>query len=104
MKNVSESRLSKIEEKIDNMEKMLSQLISTVSKIHVEQQEMKIQIQAMDIKIQNMESKMQDMENNSVVHHQQIMHQLKQMKIDQDFIWEKAVKNERDLAILKGTN
>lgn len=71
-------------EKIENM---LSQLIKMVGTMHSEQNEMNINMQAE--------------ENKNETRHKEIIDHLKGLENDQDFIWEKSVRNERELANIK---
>lgn len=82
-------------EKIENM---LSQLIKMVGTMHSEQNEMKI---TMHSELKEMKSNMQAAEDKNGTRHKEIMDHLKALENDQDFIWEKSVRNERELANIK---
>jgi predicted nucleic acid-binding Zn-ribbon protein len=105
------------------IENMLSQLIRMVGNIQSEQQEMKQVQQDMQGKLQNMENKLQDMDNKikdmdiklqeidsklqgleakGEERHQEVIDRFKALEIDQNFIWEKTVRNEREIANIKG--
>ena len=49
----------------------------------------------------NMNGRLQKIEENSEERHVQLVDQLKQLEIDQDYIWEKAAKNEREIENIK---
>lgn len=92
-------------EKIENM---LSQLNKMVETMHSEQQEMKHTMQNMDnrmdnmeLDIQNLDKKIELSEETSEKRHKEMIERLSAIENDQDFIWEKAVRNERELANLK---
>jgi len=113
----------------DKIESMLSQLIRMVGNIQSEQQEMKQvqqdmqgklqgmesklqdmegKLQDMDSKLQSMDSKLTDMEGNlqgikakGEERHQEVLGRFKALEIDQDFIWEKTVRNEREIGTIK---
>ena len=78
----------------DKIENMLSQLIKMVGNIQSEQQEMK-QVQ------QDMQTKLQDLEAKGEERHKEILDRFKALEIDQDFIWEKTARNEREIGNIK---
>ena len=69
-----------VEERLERMENMISQLVQMVG---------------------NMNGRLQKIEENSEERHVQLVDQLKQLEIDQDYIWEKAAKNEREIENIK---
>ena len=106
----------------DKIESMLSQLIRMVGNIQSEQQEMKqvqqdmqgrlqhmdsqlqgieSKLQDMDSKLQNLDGKLQDIEAKGEERHQEVLGRFKALEIDQDFIWEKVVQNEREIGNIK---
>jgi len=109
------------EEKIENM---LSQLIKMVGTMHSDQLEMKKDIQDLKQDMQEMKQDMQEMkqdlhevkQDQQVLHvkaekletkseerHQEVVARFKALEKDQDFIWEKTARNERDIANIKRT-
>jgi hypothetical protein len=82
------------DEKNNNIEDMLSQLITMVASIQVEQKEMKRVQQEMQNKIEEIETKAEE-------RHKEILDQLTALKHDQDFIWEKTVRHEREIHAIK---
>ena len=92
----------------DKIENMLSQLIKMVGNIQSEQQEMKQAQQEMkqaqqEMKQvqQDMQSKLQDLEAKGEERHKEILDRFKALETDQDFIWEKTARNERELGNIK---
>ena len=92
----------------DKIENMLSQLIRMVGNIQSEQQEMKQvqqdmqgKLQDMDSKLQDLDGKLQDIEAKGEERHQEVLGRFKALEIDQDFIWEKVVQNEREIGNIK---
>jgi regulator of replication initiation timing len=71
------------EQKLDRMEEMLSQLVTTVGSLKGEMTEMK---------------------NENERNHAVVMDKLRNIEVDQDHIWEKSVRNEREIAKLKQKN
>ncbi|MDF0728672.1 hypothetical protein PY093_18770 [Cytobacillus sp. S13-E01] len=69
-----------VEERLERMENMISQLVQMVG---------------------NMNGRLQKIEENSEERHVQLVDQLKQLEIDQDYIWEKAARNEREIENIK---
>ena len=100
----------------DKMENMLSQLIRMVGNIQSdlqeikqeqqemkrEQQEMKREQQEMKKVQQEMQSKLQELELKGEERHQEVLDRFKALEIDQNFIWEKTARNEREIANIKG--
>lgn len=116
------------EEKIENM---LSQLIKMVGTMHSDQLEMKKDIQDLKQDMQEMKQdqlemkrdmqemkqdlhevkqdqqvlhvKAEKLETKSEERHQEVVARFKALEKDQDFIWEKTARNERDIANIKRT-
>ena len=93
----------------DKMENMLSQLIrmvgniqSDLQEIKQEQQEVKHELQEIKQVQQNMQNKLQELELKGTERHQEVLDRFKALEIDQNFIWEKTVQNEREIANIKG--
>ena len=51
---------------------------------------------------QEMQSKLQELELKGEERHQEVLDRFKALEIDQNFIWEKSVRNEREIANIKG--
>jgi formiminotetrahydrofolate cyclodeaminase len=97
-----------MEERLENIENMLSQLIKMVGNLNIEQQEMKKEQQEMKKEQQEMKKEQQEMKKEfqnagikSEERHHEVVDRLKSLEIDQDFIWEKTVRNEREIENLK---
>ncbi|MGM0900665.1 MAG: hypothetical protein ACQEXB_06085 [Bacillota bacterium] len=50
----------------------------------------------------NMLEKLQELVTNGEERHKEIIARFKAIETDQDFIWEKTAKNEREIAHIKG--
>ncbi|QOY37123.1 hypothetical protein AWH56_005630 [Anaerobacillus isosaccharinicus] len=99
----------------EKIEDMLTQLIKIVGNIQSDIQGMQSDIRGMKSDIQGLQSDVQgvkadiqeikaearDFKAKSEARHEAVMTQLKTLENDQDFIWEKAVRNERELGNLK---
>ena len=48
-----------------------------------------------------MDSKLHDIEAKGEERHQEVLGRFKALEIDQDFIWEKTVRNEREIGNIK---
>jgi chromosome segregation ATPase len=100
---------------VDKIENMLSQLIRMVGNIQSEQQEMKKELQGMKQEQQemkqeiqgikqvqqDMQGKLQDLEVKGEERHQEVLDRFKALENDQDFIWEKTARNEREIGNIK---
>ena len=86
----------------DKMENMLSQLIRMVGTIQSDLQEIKQEQQEMKRVQQDMQSKLKNLEIKEEERHQEVLNRFKALEIDQNFVWEKTVQNEREIANIKG--
>ena len=100
---------------VDKIENMLSQLIRMVGNIQSEQQEMKQELQGIKQELQgvkqelvgvkqdqqDMQGKLQDIEVKGEERHQEVLDRFKALENDQDFIWEKTARNEREIGNIK---
>ena len=94
--------------RLERMEDMLSTLITMVGNINhkqqimiEEQQIMKEVIQSIKEEQQNMKEEQHAMRNEMENRHNEILVKLNELQKDQDHIWEKTVRNEREIARLK---
>lgn len=99
------------QKQLDRMENMLTNLIKIVGtlsnefqgmkeemrEMKVEIKEMKVDMQEMKQEIQTVKSDMEGVKKEQVATNRILI----DIRADQDHIWEKAVKNERELAKLK---
>jgi predicted nucleic acid-binding Zn-ribbon protein len=97
------------EQRLDRMEDMLSKLITLVGNLNQQFQEMKndmheLKSYMIDMKNYHLEMKNEQMQMRSDNEKQftKIHKTLAEIRSDQDYIWEKAVRNEREIAKLKG--
>ncbi|ESU33474.1 hypothetical protein G3A_06025 [Bacillus sp. 17376] len=105
------------EERLDRLEGMMSQLITMVGNLHNSMSDMQKDMKEMQKdmkemqtaqkehgqKFESIELRMDKMETKNELRHQEVLNQIKRLEKDQDFIWEKAVRNERELEIMKRT-
>lgn len=93
---------SKVEDMLSQLIRMVGTLQSDVQAIKVDMQEMKAEMQEMKADIQKMKLDIERIESTSERRHTIVMKELRALKIDQDFVWEKSVRNEREIEQLKG--
>jgi peptidoglycan hydrolase CwlO-like protein len=93
----------------EKIESMLSQLIKMVGNIQTEQKEMKQELKGMkqeqvDMKQdqKNMQEQLQEFEKKAEERHKEILERFTAIETDQDFIWSKTARNEREIAHIKG--
>lgn len=96
------------EQRLERMEGMLTQLISTVGNIMNEQTAMREEQTAMrkDQKAMReeqiaMRKDQKAMREENDKHHQEVMNNFRSLEADQDHIWEKTARNEREFAKFK---
>ncbi|WP_096202793.1 hypothetical protein [Bacillus sp. FJAT-45350] len=92
----------------DKVEQMLTQLLKIVGPMESDIRNLKMDIKDLkkDTKDHKqdmgiMQSDIQSLNNKSEQRHIEVMNKLKELEYDQDFIWEKAVRNERELGNIK---
>ena len=93
---------------VDKIENMLSQLIRMVGSIQSEQQEMKQELQGIKQELQGVKQELvgvkqdqQEIEVKGEECHQEVLDRFKALENDQDFIWEKTARNEREIGNIK---
>ncbi|WP_249870307.1 hypothetical protein [Oceanobacillus saliphilus] len=91
---MSQEEFNQLVKRFDKLEDMMAQLIHTVGNVMEEQTSMKNEITS----IKDGQASMK-VENET--RHQEVMEQLSILKADQDLIWDKSTKNEREIGIVK---
>ncbi|WP_413375770.1 hypothetical protein [Alkalihalobacillus sp. 1P02AB] len=94
-----------MEERFNKIEDMLSQLIHMVGTMKAEQEEMKSEITGIKADLGTVKREQGELKDTVNIlkrdnehAHKEMAETLKSLESDQDFIWKKAVKNERDIA------
>ncbi|MDN3017892.1 hypothetical protein PH210_16985 [Paenibacillus sp. BSR1-1] len=97
-----------MEKKLDRMEEMLSSIISIVGNINQQLQEMKIEQQVMKKEQHKMKNDQQGMrkelaamDSKNEAKITEILNIVTDIRAEQEHIWEKSARNERELAKLK---
>jgi archaellum component FlaC len=85
------------QKQLDRMEDMLTNLIKIVGTLSNDFQVMKEEMQEMKQDLQDVKKDVEEVKKEQAVTNRI----LTDMRADQDYIWEKAAKNERELAKLK---
>ncbi|OCA87830.1 hypothetical protein A8F94_08290 [Bacillus sp. FJAT-27225] len=83
-----------MEERLARMEQMISQLVGMVTKTNTLQLEMQSDLKATREEFASEKQK-------NAERHDEVVGRLKSMELDQDYIWEKAARNEREIEVLK---
>lgn len=96
------------EEKLERMEGLLTQLVTMAGNMHTVQKEhgakldkLETRMDSLEAKMESMESRMEFTEAKNEERHKEVITSIKRLEWDQDFIWEKTVRNERELESLK---
>ncbi|MEH7331212.1 hypothetical protein V7161_00990 [Neobacillus drentensis] len=97
-----------MEKKLDRMEEMLSSIISIVGNINQQLQEMKIEQQVMKKEQHEMKNDQEGMrkelaaiDSKNEAKFTEILNIVTDIRAEQEHIWEKSARNERELAKLK---
>jgi len=92
------------EESLERMEGLLTQLVAMVGhtntrmdQMEARMDQMEARMGQMDARMDKMDARMDRMEENSARRHDELLYELRLIKIDQDFVWDKAVRNEREI-------
>ncbi|MDT0162918.1 hypothetical protein [Bacillus sp. AG4(2022)] len=110
------------EERFDRIEGMLTQLLTKVANMQTVQQEHSRKFDSIDRKFDGIEKKFDSIDKKfdsidrrfEIIearmdatdakidgHHKEVMDRFNRLELDQDFIWEKAARNERELELIK---
>lgn len=89
------------EERLERIEGMLSQLIHMVGNMQNSMSQTQSVLKEHEQKFDGIELRLDKMEINNDLRHNEVINHIKRLEKDQDFIWEKAVRNERELEIMK---
>ena len=97
-----------LEERFDRIEGMLTQLLTIVRNVQTVQQEhgkrldaIEKRLDAVEAKVDALEARIDATEAKNDIRHSEIMYRFNRLEMDQDFIWEKAARNERELELIK---
>jgi hypothetical protein len=90
------------EQRLERMEEMLTNLITIVGNGNQLQKEMKREQQEMKKELIEMKEEQSIMRIENEKQFSEIHKKLSDIQLDQDHIWEKVVRNERELAKIKG--
>ncbi|MGD6878504.1 hypothetical protein [Bacillus infantis] len=117
------------EERFDRIEGMLTQLLTKVANMQTVQQEHSRKFESIEKKFDSIDEKFDSVDRKfdsiekkfdsidkrfDVIearmdstdakidgHHKEVMDRFNKLELDQDFIWEKAARNERELELMK---
>ncbi|MGD6854039.1 hypothetical protein ACQCVO_03095 [Bacillus infantis] len=111
-----------MEERFDRLEGMLTQLLTKVANMQTVQQEHSRKFESIEKKFDSIderfdsidrkfdsidrrfdviEARMDSTDAKIDGHHKEVMDRFNRLELDQDFIWEKAARNERELELMK---
>jgi chromosome segregation ATPase len=90
-----------LEERLDRIEGMLTQLLTIVGNMQTVQQEHGKRLDAIEKRMDALEARMDATDVKNDRRHSEIMDRFNRLEMDQDFIWEKAARNERELELIK---
>jgi regulator of replication initiation timing len=89
------------EKRLERIEDMLSNLITMVGSINSKLQSSLEEQAAMRSDISAIQKEQSAMRSEMETRHSEIMDKLKIIQADQDYIWEKSARNEREIAKIK---
>ncbi|WNF24948.1 hypothetical protein [Mesobacillus jeotgali] len=102
--------MSDMQKDMKEMQTDMKEMQTNMKEMQTDMKEMQTDMKEMQTvqkehgqKFESIELRMDKMETKNELRHQEVLHQLKRLEKDQDFIWEKAVRNERELEVMKRT-
>ncbi|MBP1970832.1 septation ring formation regulator EzrA [Virgibacillus natechei] len=105
---MTQDELNHIDKRFDRLEGMIGQLINTVDTIMEEQTSMKSDITSvkdeqatMKSDLTSMKDEQATMKSESETRHAEVMELLNAYKADNDLLWDRTTKNEREIGIVK---
>ncbi len=96
-----EGMISQLITMVGNMQKSMNGFQKSMSEMHTVQKEHGQKFEVIESKLDALESRNDNMESKNEARHIEVIQQIKRLEKDQDFIWEKAARNERELEIMK---
>lgn len=95
------SRLDKVEEKLDKIEVRLDKVEERLDKMDERFDKMEARLDKMDERFDKVDVRLEKIQDDQRITRREIMEKLIVIQADQDHIWEKAVRNEREIAQVK---
>ncbi|MBY6052558.1 hypothetical protein [Cytobacillus firmus] len=96
-----QSDMQEMKKEQQEMKKEQQEMKKEQLELKIEQQGMKYTQQSMQGELKEVQNKLMELETKSDQRHQEILEHFKILERDQDFIWEKTARNERDIGNIK---
>lgn len=97
-----EEMLSQLIRMVGSMQSEMQEMKADIRELKAEMQEVKADIRELKVDMQSVKLDIERLESNDEKRHLLVLKELRALKIDQDFVWEKAVRNEREIEQIKG--
>ncbi len=96
-----QSDLQGLRTDVQELKTDVQQLKSDVQELKTDVQQLKSDVQELKTDVQELKTEFHTMQTINEERHKEIMNQFKLLENDQDFIWEKTVRNEREIGNIK---
>lgn len=99
--------LSQLIRMVESIQSTQQEMLAEIQIMKTDQQEMKAEIQSIKTDQQemkedlSMKSQIENLEVKQEERHKEILDRFKSLENDQDFIWEKTARNEREIGNIK---
>ena len=94
-------RLGGLESRMDSMDSRMDRIESRMDSVESRMDRIESRMDSMESRMDGIESRIDSIEKKSIDHHQEVMQKLNSLEADQEHIWQKAIRNEREFARFK---
>lgn len=95
------SMMGDLQKSMNDMQNNMNDMQKSMNEIKKSKNEMHNVEKEDGQNFESIETKMDKMESKNEARHNEVIQQIKRLAKDQDFIWKKAARNERELEIMK---
>ncbi|UTW68577.1 hypothetical protein KHA80_13390 [Anaerobacillus sp. HL2] len=94
--STTQADFQQMKAQMNEMQSQMNEMQSQMNEMQSQMNEMQNQMNEMQSQMKRLSTRVDQLETKSDERHKEIMNQFKTMETDQNFIWEKTVRNERD--------
>lgn len=95
-------QMNEMQLQMNGMQTQMNEMQTQMNEMQTQIQKLDNKVDQLDSRVSQLETRVSQLETKGEERHKEIMNQFKTMENDQNFIWEKTVRNERDIASIKG--
>lgn len=94
-------RLDRIESRLDRIESRLDSVESRLDSVENRLDRVENRLDSLESRFDKMDGRLDNIEKEQISMRTEIMTKLSEMEADQDHLWQKTIKNERDIVKVK---